>query len=358
MAGEEKTEKATPKKRQDTRKEGQVLQSREVVTALSVLGTFFLLSKIGKFMLVQLMTFMENSINAIGTEEKFTTTSTMQIAKDIVILLATVCGPIMLVTTVIAILATVAQTKGLFTMKSVKFKMSNLSPLKGIKKLFSMQTTVSVLKGLIVISVIVYTVYGKIKDKMPEIAKLFNAEPIQGIAYLGSSVMDIVMAICILFAFVAAGDYLFQWWSFEKKLRMSKEEIKQEYKKMEGDPQIKQRIKQKQQMMAQQRMMSAVPTADVVIRNPTHFAIAIKYDIEKDKAPVVVAKGKDFLALKIIDIAEKNDVFITENRPLAHLLYDEVEVGHFIPKDVYNAIAEILIMVYNEKGKTANLNSL
>lgn len=355
MAGEEKTEKATPKKRQDTRKEGQVLQSREVVTALSVLGTFFLLSRIGKFMLVQLMSFMETSINAVGSGEKFTSTTTMQIAKDIVILIATVCGPIMLVTGLIAILATVTQTKGLFTMKSVKFKMSNLSTLKGIKKLFSMQTWVSVLKGIIVITVIVYTVYGKISDKMHEITRLFNAEPIQGVAYLGSSVMDIVMSICILFAFVAAGDYLFQWWSFEKKIRMSKEEIKQEYKKMEGDPQIKQRIKQKQQMMAQQRMMSAVPTADVVVRNPTHFAIAIKYDIEKDKAPIIVAKGKDFLALKIIDLAEKNDVFITENKPLARLLYDEVEVGRYIPRDLYNAIAEILIMVYNEKGKTANI---
>ena len=276
MAGEEKTEKATPKKRQDVRKEGQVLQSREVVTALSVLGTFYILSMFGKFMLVRLMAYMETSINNLSLEQKITTETTMQVAKDIIFLIAVVCGPIMLVTGVIAIIATITQTRGLFSLKSISFKFSNLSPLKGIKKLFSMQTIVSVLKGVIVISVISYIVYEKILGKLPEISRLFNVEPIQGVGYLGSSVMDIVMTICILFAFVAAGDYLYQWWSFEKKIRMSKEEIKQEYKKMEGDPQIKQRIKQKQQAMAQQRMMSAVPTADVVIRNPTHFAIAIK----------------------------------------------------------------------------------
>lgn len=355
MAGEEKTEKATPRKRQDVRKEGQVLQSREVVTAISVLGTFSLLSLLGKFMLVRLMDFTEKYISALGENRDITSEYVFQIAKDIIVLIAVVCGPIMIATGFIAIIATIVQTKGLFSTKSIKFKFSNLNPLKGIKRLFSLQTIISVLKGVIVISIISYIVYDKIVDKLPEISRLFNAEPIQGVAYLGSSVMDIVMAICILFAFVAAGDFLFQWWNFEKKIRMSKEEIKQEYKKLEGDPQIKQRIKQKQQLMAQQRMMSAVPTADVVIKNPTHYAVAIKYDINKDKAPVIVAKGKDFLALKIISIAEDNDVYVTENKPLAQLLYKEAEVGSYIPKDVYNAIAEILILVYNEKGRPVNL---
>lgn len=355
MAGEEKTEKATPRKRQDVRKEGQVLQSREVVTAISVLGTFSLLSLLGKFMLVRLMDFTEKYISALGENRDITSEYVFQIAKDIIVLIAVVCGPIMIATGFIAIIATIVQTKGLFSTKSIKFKFSNLNPLKGIKRLFSLQTIISVLKGIIVISIISYIVYDKIVDKLSELSRLFNAEPIQGVAYLGSSVMDIVMAICILFAFVAAGDFLFQWWNFEKKIRMSKEEIKQEYKKLEGDPQIKQRIKQKQQLMAQQRMMSAVPTADVVIKNPTHYAVAIKYDINKDKAPVIVAKGKDFLALKIISIAEDNDVYVTENKPLAQLLYKEAEVGSYIPKDVYNAIAEILILVYNEKGRPVNL---
>ena len=155
-----------------------------------------------------------------------------------------------------------------------------------------------------------------------------------------------------MLVFVAAADYVFQWWSFEKKLKMSKQEVKDEYKQLEGDPQIKGKIKRKQQEMAQQRMMQEVPSADVVVRNPTHYAVALKYDRKVAyKAPVVVAKGTDALALRIVAVAQEHNVYITENRPLARGLYEAVDIGQEIPREFYTAVAEVLAMVYEEQHR-------
>ena len=188
---------------------------------------------------------------------------------------------------------------------------------------------------------------------MTEIVSLIDVDPIAAVAYIANTIFSIVMMMCIVFVFVAAGDYLFQWWQFEKNLRMSKQEIKDEYKQMEGDPQIKGKIKQKQREMAQRRMMDQVPGADVVVRNPTHYAVALKYDIDSSaySAPVVVAKGQDALALKIVDIAEKNEVYVTENRQLARALYDTVPLGSEIPSSLFTAVAVVISEMYNAKGK-------
>ena len=250
------------------------------------------------------------------------------------------------------IIPTVAQTRGLFTMKALAPKFSRLNPLEGIKKLFSLQSVVGIVKGLIEVAVIGYLIYSEIADRMPIILSLMNAGLLQGIAYAGMSVYDMVMLICIMLVFVAAGDFLFQWWQFEKKLKMSKQEVKDEYKQMEGDPQVKSKIKQRQQQMAQQRMMQDVPTSDVVIRNPTHFAVALRYDQDKNRAPMVVAKGTDYLALKIVEIAERHDIYCKEDPPLARALYAQVNIGQEIPYELYDAVAEVLSVVYREKNKT------
>ena len=218
--------------------------------------------------------------------------------------------------------------------------------------MFSAQSAVGILKGIIELSAIIFVVYGQIESRMTEIVSLADTEPIYAVAYIANTIFTIVMILCIIFVFVAAGDYLFQWYQFEKNLKMSKQEVKDEYKQTEGDPQIKGKIKQKQREMAQQRMMEQVPESDVVVRNPTHYAVALKYDTEKSMymAPYVVAKGQDALALKIVEIAEANGVYITENRPLARELYETVEIGHEIPSTMFQAVAIIISDMFNAKG--------
>lgn len=351
MAGEEKTEKATPKKRTDARKEGNVLQSKEIGVAVSVLGIFAFVRIIAEFMVNNLLSYFQRSFEELGAYEVNTETI-MPLFIELITVFVCVVGPVMAVAMVLGIIPTIAQTRGLFTMKAVKPKFSNLNPLSGIKKMFSMQAVVGILKGLIEVIVIGVMVYSEISDRLPVIVSMTDAGIMQGMAYTGLVIYDVVMTICILLVFVAAGDFLFQWWSFEKKLKMSKQEVKEEYKQTEGDPKIKGKIKQKQREMAQRRMMQDVPGADVVVRNPTHYAVALKYDQDKNKAPMVVAKGKDNLAMRIVRVAEENDVYCMENPPLARALYAQVELGHEIPYELYDAVAEVLTVVYKQKNKT------
>ena len=351
MAGEEKTEKATPKKRRDSRKEGEVLQSKEIVTAASVLGIFFAMRLFIGFMSEVMLAYTGSVFENIGTARvNADTISTFFVNGATAFIMAV--GPICAVAMLLGIIPTIAQTKGLFTMKALRPKFSRLNPLSGIKKLFSLQSVVGIVKGLIEVIIIGYVIVSEVLARMPRFLALMDTGVMQGVTYAFSSVFDLVMLICILLVFVAAGDFLFQWWQFEKKLKMSKQEVKEEYKQTEGDPQVKSKIKQKQQQMAMSRMMQEVPQADVVIRNPTHFAVALKYDQDKNRAPQVVAKGKDYLALRIVKIAEENDVYITEDPPLARMLYSTVDIGREIPVELYNAVAEVLTVVYKAKNKT------
>lgn len=351
MAGEEKTEKATPKKRRDQRKEGNVLQSREIVTAVSVLGIFaairLLLGLISKTLLAYTGTVFEELGSATVSRDTL-----MPIFTDVITVIVVAVGPICLAAMFLGIIPTIAQTKGLFTAKALKPKFSRLNPLSGIKKLFSLQSIVGILKGLAEVVIISVVIYNEITARMPQFIMLMNAGVMQGVTYAALTIFDMVMLICIMLVFVAAADFLFQWWQFEKKLKMSKQEVKEEFKQMEGDPQIKSKIKQRQQQMATQRMMQDVPKADVVVRNPTHFAVALKYDQDKNTAPQVLAKGKDLMALRIVKIAEENGVMTIEDPPLARSLYSMVDIGREIPAELYNAVAEVLTVVYREKHKT------
>ena len=351
MAGEEKTEKATPKKRRDQRKEGNVLQSKEVATAVTVLGLFSIVRLLAGFFMKNILSFSTRIYEQAGTYI-VTADSFMKLIVDAITVVVLIVGPVCAAAMLLGIIPTVAQTKGLFTMKALQPKFSRLNPLEGIKKLFSLQSLVGIVKGLIEVIAIGVLVFNEISERMPRILALMDAGLVQGIAFAAISIYDLVMTICIVLVFVAAADYLFQWWQFEKKLKMSKQEVKDEFKQMEGDPQIKSKIKQRQQEMARSRMMQEVPTADVVIRNPTHYAVALRYDQDKNKAPQVIAKGKGHLALKIVEIAEAHDVYCMENPPLARALYGQVDLGREIPYELYDAVAEVLTVVYREKNKT------
>ncbi|MCL2107897.1 MAG: flagellar biosynthesis protein FlhB [Oscillospiraceae bacterium] len=352
--GQEKTEKATPKKRKDAReKEGNVLQSKEVNTAVAVLGVFFALSLLAPLMFRQMRAMVVFFIGFVGTERTPSNEFLSEVAIRIILFVVTIIGPLLAVAVFVGILPSVLQTKGLFTMQPLKPKFSKLNPITGAKRLFSIQSAVNVVKGLITIAGIAVVVYNRLMSIMPTIIVLPEMDVIQGMVFIARNIFHVVMLIIIIFVFVSAMDFVFQWWQYEKKLKMSKQEVKDEYKQIEGDPKIKSKIKQKQFEIAQKRMMQEVPTSDVVIRNPTHFAVALRYDVDPQalSAPKVVAKGKDNLALKIISIAEENEVHITEERQLARSLYESVEVGKEIPPTFFAAVVEVIVEVESIRKK-------
>ena len=352
MAGEEKTEKATPKKRRDMReKEGMALQSNEVMLAVSVIATFVALRIFGSNMLTSLGDAMTSYLSMMGSDFTFDAEFLQRNALEIVKYGVITIAPVAIVVMCAVILTVMIQTKGLFNAKSFRPKFSRLSPIQGVKRLFSAQAVVGVLKGVIELVVICIIAYTQVQSRLTDFSKMPDMEPIQAVHYIAQAVFDIVMLIFIVLAFVAAADFVFQWWQFEKKLKMSKQEVKDEYKQIEGDPQIKSKIKQKQREISQRRMMQEVPTSDVVVRNPTHYAVALKYEsTDAYSAPRVVAKGQDALALKIVRVAEENNVYITENRPLARSLYENVKLGAEIPPEMYNAVALVLKEMFAVKG--------
>ena len=193
--------------------------------------------------------------------------------------------------------------------------------------------------------------YDFLKGRMRELAVLMEGSVEGALIFTGNTVISLVDTVGVAFVFLAALDYMYQWWEYEKNLRMSKQEIKEEYKQTEGDPQIKGKIREKQRQMASRRMMQNVPKADVIIRNPTHYAIALGYDSGQNRAPVVLAKGADHLALKIVEAGEANGIYILEDKPLARGLYASVEVDMEIPEEYYQAVAGILAFVYKLNKK-------
>ncbi|MCL2633508.1 MAG: flagellar biosynthesis protein FlhB [Oscillospiraceae bacterium] len=352
----EKTEKATSKKRKDSRmKEGNVIQSKEITVLSTLFFLFFALSLLAPYMLRTWMESISKWLERMGDDITVNSEFLTETAVHIVSSIAMVILPLVVIAGAVPMLTVIVQTKGLITFQPLKPKFSKMNPINGAKKLVSIQSWVNVLKGMLELVLIGVVVYTRMMNLIPDIQRLNDMEVIQGLVFIAENGFGMVMSIVIVFAFVAVGDYIFQWWNYERKLKMSKQEVKDEYKNLEGDPLIKSKIKQKQREVAQQRMMEQVPTSDVVVRNPTHFAVALAYDTEKiSSAPTVVAKGKDALALRIIDIAEEHEVYVTENRPLARELYDTVEVGMEIPPSLYNAIAIILSDMYTAKGMTIN----
>lgn len=350
MAGE-KTEKATPKRKKDERKKGNVFLSKDAVTALSLLALFFA----AKHLMPYIYSACTDSIRYFLTfDSTQTTLGVREIQRLFIKGTITFCIaalPLLFISMIVSIVVTMAQTRMLFSTKAMEFKGERLNPLKGLQKMFSLRSFVELIKASLKISVLAVVLYNTFIKILPVLPNMMNMEAKQAIAYTGDIALSIAFRVGIAFVFLAAGDYLYQWWEYEKNLRMSKQEIKDEYKQTEGDPQVKGHIRQLQQQRARQRMMQKVPSADVVIRNPTHYAVAISYQRDKNRAPVVVAKGVDELALRIVAVAEANGVYITEDRPLARALYAEVDLDGEIPEEFYQPIAKVLAFVYSLQKK-------
>lgn len=349
MADSSKTEKATPKKREDEQKKGNIFQSSDVISALSILALFYTLKLIFPFLYKHMSAIIIKYIDYMRTLNTLSTAFAMDVVKDVLIAILLLAGPVMLVSIAVSVIATGMQTKLKISKENLKIKFSRLSPLQGIKKMFSLRSITELIKAMLKISVIGYILYSAFLKISKNFAKLMFEDIFGAVSFILNSIMDIVIQLSLAFILIAAFDYLYQWWEYERNIKMSKQEIKEEYKQLEGDPQIKGQIRDRQRKMATQRMMQQVPTADVIIRNPTHFAVALKYDIEKNSAPIVVAKGQDYTALKIIEIAEQHHIPMTENRPLARALYSTVEINREIPQEYYVILAEIMAWVYSTK---------
>lgn len=348
----EKTEKASPKKRTDERKKGNTFQSKDVISVASIFVMFIFLRYYGPVIYSTLTRELYGIMEIMATQGYLTQQLKTQIFKDLFINAIIAIFPVALMSILIDVIATGIQTRFLFSMESLKPKFSKLDPIKGIGKLFSLRSVVELLKNLIKVTIVSYLLYDFITKQYGNFVKSLDMGIIQSMGFLFQSIIDMSMKIVMVFLVLAAFDYLYQWWDYEKNMKMSKQEVKEEYKQTEGDPQIKGKIKERQRKMASARMMQAVPTADVIIRNPTHFAVALKYDVENDDAPIVVAKGQDRIALRIVSIAEQNGVQTIENKPLARALYAQAEINYPIPFEHFAAVAEILALVYKLKDKT------
>lgn len=348
-SGGEKTEDPTSKKLTDARKEGQVAKSTDLVTAAALFSLFITLKAfvgtIGNSFIGSFYEFY-SIIDKIAGEEFNINTAQALLQEGILTILKTLI-PILLASVSTIIVVNLFQVKWKPTGKPLQPKLNKFNPVTGMKKIFSKDKLVDLFKEVLKIGAILYIAYNTLKDYSDTLLKLYDLELLQAVILIGNIVIGLGINVSIVFLILGLADYLYQKFKFKKDMRMTKQEIKDEYKQSEGDPQIKGKIKAKMRESSQRRMMQSLPEADVVITNPTHFAAAIKYDKEKSGAPILLAKGADYLAQKIKETARENKIHIVENKPLARMLYYNVEIGNEIPPELYQMTAEVLAYVYN-----------
>ncbi len=265
---------------------------------------------------------------------------------EMLVIFAKSAGPLLLITVVVAIAATFAQTRGLVTGELLRPKFNRISPLQGFKRLFSLRSIIEAVKGILKIVILLWLIYTCVSDLIIVSSSYLYMDIHEACKHIFNAIFSMMLKVGLAFLVLAAFDFLYQWWDYEREMKMSKQEIKEEYKQTEGDPQVKGKIKELQRRMAQQRMMQQVPQADVVIRNPTHFAVALRYKLGEDEAPVVLAKGQDFMAQRIVAVAEEHKIAVVENVAVARALYANTEVGREIPPMLYGAVAEVMVFLY------------
>ncbi|MCZ0755294.1 flagellar biosynthesis protein FlhB [Anoxybacillus sp. J5B_2022] len=346
----EKTEKATPRKRQEVREKGQVAKSADLNTAIVLLFVFAALLFSGSLYKEAFFRLLQQSFQQY-IKADVTIDSVHLLFLTILKQVAWIVAPIFLVAIFGALIANFLQVGFLFTTEPLQMKLSKLDPIQGFKRMFSLRSFVELLKSILKIAFVGFITFFVLWTKLEQILSLTTKSLNTTLSSLASLAVQMGLYASAALLFLAFLDYLYQRFDFEKNIRMSKQEIKEEYKKTEGDPLIKSKIKQKQREMAMKRMMQEVPKADVVITNPTHYAVALKYEDGKMDAPIVIAKGVDYMALKIKQLAKEHDVVTVENRPLARALYSQTEIGDAIPEQFFKAVAEILAYVYRLKRK-------
>ena len=354
--GGEKTEPATAKKLNDIRKEGQVAKSKEIITAISLMALFIIL----KVYVGGIGTKLVNGFKTIyGMMQKVVFDSaqgiTVRMAGSIVreaftLILGTVI-PVLIVAVIISVLGNMLQQKWMVTAKPLAPKASKINPMNGFKRMSSVRQLFELLKSIAMISIIGIMVYNSVRKNMNIILTFYDVTLYTALSTVGNIIINLGIQISAVFLVIGFIDLIYQRHKFKTDNMMTKQEIKDEFKNTEGDPQVKGQIRRRMQEISRRRMMQQLPEADVVITNPTHFAVALKYEADSGKAPVVIAKGADYLAFQIRDKAKEYNISIVENKPLARIIYHNVDIGMEIPPELYYAVAEILASVLRANNR-------
>jgi flagellar biosynthetic protein FlhB len=347
---EERTEQATGRRRQKAREQGNVPRSREL-TALMPLWVIFIYLSFGGYIFATMLSYMRSALKR-GFEFHITDGSVVELFKNDIAQIGFILGPILGMILLAVAAVHFVQTGFLFTAAPLSPDLKKLNPIEGIKKYFTLNTLFETLKGLFKVIVLGVILYQLIKKQIINLPLLVDMDVRAIMGFSFDQVKTLLLISAVVLTVFAVADFAYQRWQYERNLRMTKQEIKEEHKEMEGDPRVKARIRSLQREMARKRMMQEVPKADVVITNPTHFAVALKYDSAKMGAPRVIAKGANLVAEKIKDIAGQSGVPVFEDKPLARALF-KIDIGMEIPEAMYKAVATILANVYKLKNKKA-----
>lgn len=352
FADDEKTEEATPKKKSEARKKGQVPQSAELSTVCTLMVGFLVINAFSNGFITRIYEYMRHSFSADVLNKNLTDLSVHNLFTTSLLFILTCFIPIGIFVLLGGVAAHLLQTGWLFTTETLKFKFDKLNPIAGFKRIFSPKSLIQLLKAVFKLSIVAWVIIGTYRDQALPLAELSLLTPsLQTAAKIWRIIFNMIIRICLILLVLAILDYMYQRFEYRRSLRMTKQEVKEEHKQAEGDPLVKSKIRQRQRQMAMRRMMQQVPKADVVITNPTHLAIALLYDENKMTAPQVLAKGEGFIANKIKELAKEHRIPVVENKPLARMIYKTVEIGDFIPSNLYQAVAEVLAFVYNLRKK-------
>ncbi|MBQ8699241.1 MAG: flagellar biosynthesis protein FlhB [Schwartzia sp.] len=344
--GGEKTEEPTAKKKSDARNMGQVAKSQELNAAFVLFVGFWSMKILGSITYREIAGYTSYIFSHLNTTVD--TETVMRIFLSVVMVLLKTSFPIMVAIMLVGLAINLVQVGWNFTTEPLGFDLNKLNPISGFSKIISKRSLVELVKSLFKILIIGLFIYENLKDELLQMPKLIYLDLAVSMTQIADIIFMMAFKICAIFFALAILDYMYQKWEHNENLKMTKQEVKEEFKQMEGDPQIKGKIKQKQREMAMSRMMREVPQADVIVTNPTHFAVALRY-AEGMRAPEVVAKGQDLVAQKIKEVAREAGVVIVENKPLARALFASVEIGETVPPDLYKAVAEVLAYVYHLK---------
>ena len=353
--GGEKTEPATAKKLKDAREDGKVTKSKELTAAFDLIVLFLVLKIFISFVGERLVGIFNYVYSRIPDFLEVNSTGVSSVAAshymaDIMLQMLITMLPFLLFGFVITFLVSVVQVGWKVTSKPLKPDLNKFNPINGFKRIISKDSLFELLKSIIKIAVIFWVAYSRVKNHKEELFILYEIPLNQAIALIGSVIIDTGLYISIVYLVIGFADFAYQKHKFNEDMKMTKQEVKDEFKNTEGDPQIKGRQRRKMQETSQRRMMQDVPKADVVITNPTHLAVAVKYDADVNTAPVVLAKGEEYVAQKIKEVARENNIEIVENKPLARMLYHNVDIGAEIPPELYQAVAEVLAAIYKARN--------
>lgn len=345
----QRTEPATPRRREKAREEGQVAKSADLSAMFVVTLCFIMIYYSGSFSMKIVAEYMKTTFS--GLVIAFNEASINKLIIDFTFATWLAILPVILTSFIAALVVNFYQVGFYFSVEPLMFNITRFNPVNGMAKIFSKEPLFELIKSTLKVLVVIYIPYSFFTQNISSFSKFMGMEIGQMIGTAAPMLFEMSLKILMVLMILAIIDYTYQYFEFEKKIMMSKYDIKQEYKQEEGDPYLKQEMRRRARKIATGQMMREVPKAKVVITNPTHLSIAIAYeDAEKGGVPTVIAKGADFIALKIREIAKENDIPLCENKPLARELYEKVEVGENIPEELYEAIAQVFAFVYRQKG--------